>query len=578
MSDFDPKDLHPKSMTPSSDFNPKDIHPDNEKFSQGESLLGGLQQGVTMGASDEMAGGIQALLNQMPGSPTDVNKQLQSQGFTGDLGPTSTLELYQQARDAERQKNEALKAANSKMFTAGEIGGGVLSSAAMPGALAQSPAALGAMYGLGNSKADVTKGDVLGAMGDTALGAGEAKAMQLGIKGLVGAGKYVGNKISNTQAVQDMLDAYRASKAGNAISGQVENYTKELNKKAQDLYKQLKAGAVKSTEARQKALNDASSSKVNLKDVLRQVRSEAEVMPTRNDIEKQSKQTLLNLLDENFSKNSAQDLSPQEAQDAIQAIKKYTPMGEKPIADPDFAKKALQASQMSEEQLGQAVPIQNLNSDISNHLSMSEALAKENPFDKISMGEAPGVIEGISKKLQKISTDPRAKIQADELVNEGFMNPQTGRKVPALKDFNPDAANTMNSAQNTSRLLDLSKKASSGGPLEMGGVKGAEIAGDVVRGVQSTAPYKVANQAKDFVTQGAKKLSDLGNEDVRNLVGKGMQQFGKNFEPYANILSKADTANPVSRNAMIFSLMQRPDFREMMRSIMGDEAVQNENP
>jgi 3-hydroxyisobutyrate dehydrogenase-like beta-hydroxyacid dehydrogenase len=58
MSDFDEKDIH-KDVT--SDFAPEDIAP--QKMGAAEAGLLGAEQGLTLGTSDEMSGGVGAGLD-----------------------------------------------------------------------------------------------------------------------------------------------------------------------------------------------------------------------------------------------------------------------------------------------------------------------------------------------------------------------------------------------------------------------------------------------------------------------------------------------------------------------------------
>jgi hypothetical protein len=79
-----------------------------DPMSQAKAALLGSQQGLTFGSSDEIGGAVQSgldktqrLLNEYTGlvgkSPTQVSEELAQQGFHGDLGPTSSGELYDDA-------------------------------------------------------------------------------------------------------------------------------------------------------------------------------------------------------------------------------------------------------------------------------------------------------------------------------------------------------------------------------------------------------------------------------------------------------------------------------------------------
>lgn len=154
-------------------------------ISKGTSAVRGAAQGVTMGLADEALGAI--------GVP--VQKAMDA--FTGNkLNENATLkELYQRLRDEERLKDKDAKEANPKTYIGGEFAGGA-ASAVIPGAQGQTAAklaALGGIQGLGNSEADLTEGDVVGAGRDAGIGATlgvvAGKGLPLAAKGIGYAAK-----------------------------------------------------------------------------------------------------------------------------------------------------------------------------------------------------------------------------------------------------------------------------------------------------------------------------------------------------------------------------------------------------
>jgi len=156
-----------------------------------ESILRGGVQGATLDYADEMTGGMQAL---------------------GDIALSdSTMqdlpELYRKYRDESRANYDAAQEANPVAYGASQVGGGVLSTVvpvglASKGALAtaKGAAALGGLAGLGASDADLTKGDVVGATGDVALGAGLGVAGQKIGSAIASSetGKAIGKKLTDT--------------------------------------------------------------------------------------------------------------------------------------------------------------------------------------------------------------------------------------------------------------------------------------------------------------------------------------------------------------------------------------------
>lgn len=127
----------------------------------------GLGQGSTMGFGDEAAGVVGAAIDSIL---SDESKPF--------------VDRYREARDYARGLNSKAQSENPVLYGAGEIAGGIASSAPF-GASAgtvKGATALGGAYGLGGSDADLTRGDVGQAAMDTAKGAaiggGTAAAMK----------------------------------------------------------------------------------------------------------------------------------------------------------------------------------------------------------------------------------------------------------------------------------------------------------------------------------------------------------------------------------------------------------------
>jgi len=195
-----------------------------------ESILRGGVQGATLDYADEMTGGMQAL---------------------GDIALSdSTMqdlpELYRKYRDESRANYDAAQEANPVAYGASQVGGGVLSTVvpvglASKGALAtaKGAAALGGLAGLGASDADLTKGDVVGATGDVALGAGLGVAGQKIGSAIASSetGKAIGKKLTDTLTSK----ATKFEEAGSAQiakllgggKGDVKSRLKLLNKQLQ---------------------------------------------------------------------------------------------------------------------------------------------------------------------------------------------------------------------------------------------------------------------------------------------------------------------------------------------------------
>lgn len=161
----------------------------SNKPSELESGVRGAAQGVSMGFSDELTGGAEAIYDKLSGDEKDF------------------VDLYRKHRDESRKNYDLAKNTNPLSYGAGEIGGAV-STAFIPGLGAFNAAkgatlatrtglaaAQGGLSGLGLSNEE----SVEGMAKDTALGAGMGAAIPL-----VGAAlKPVANKA--TQFVADKL-------------------------------------------------------------------------------------------------------------------------------------------------------------------------------------------------------------------------------------------------------------------------------------------------------------------------------------------------------------------------------------
>lgn len=110
----------------------------SKTYSQSESLLKGLQQGTTLGGADELGGMVQStadyaqakLHNLLPSlvgmSPTQVNEKLRAAGITGNIGPTSSKELYRHAQKENSAEYKKASEDNPGTYLGGELAGGVL--------------------------------------------------------------------------------------------------------------------------------------------------------------------------------------------------------------------------------------------------------------------------------------------------------------------------------------------------------------------------------------------------------------------------------------------------------------------
>lgn len=206
-----------------------------------ESFLRGGAQGATLGYGDEVQGLAQAAgLKYLPAgmgggtnAPAPWEKEFWDKNTPGGFfsteapKPSATdqrglLDLYREQRDVARHDDDAARAANPKTFLGGELAGGILPALATSGGAGAAPAAApgflrgamqvaangakwGAVTGLGESKADLTQGDVGGAAWDTAKGAATGAAANLALTGVGKAAKKVVNGVVELDPVNTYL-------------------------------------------------------------------------------------------------------------------------------------------------------------------------------------------------------------------------------------------------------------------------------------------------------------------------------------------------------------------------------------
>lgn len=170
---------------------------------QGEAVLRGAGQGLTLGWGDEAAAGIQAGL--------DV--------ATSDKKMSDLMNLYNTYKKLQQERESEVEKAYPKTYMASEIAGG-LPTIALPGGqanTAKQAMTLGGIMGLGKSKASLTDipGQVMnGEFGAAAQNAGQA-TFDTGFGSVLGYGGYkVGEKIGNLMTRSGAPDAVRDASDG----------------------------------------------------------------------------------------------------------------------------------------------------------------------------------------------------------------------------------------------------------------------------------------------------------------------------------------------------------------------------
>ena len=181
-----------------------------------ESGVMGVAKGASFGFAPAIAGALETAgstvgVRGLGGKFSDIRLE------SDEEDKQSIGDIYRGARDQKYKDYDESQEANPGVFTTGEIGGVIAQSAAIPGLNAAKGAKLatvvgkgalqGGIYGLGDSRADLTKGEFGDAAIDTAKGAVLGGAGAGAIHGAVKGAGYVGEKIANTPMWQK-VEAY----------------------------------------------------------------------------------------------------------------------------------------------------------------------------------------------------------------------------------------------------------------------------------------------------------------------------------------------------------------------------------
>ena len=156
-----------------------------------ESLARGGGQGVTLGFGDELAAGAGAYGMMGYDKPPTLSDQ---------------VKRYREDRDLGRRENKEAQAAHPLAYTLGNVLGGALSTAVLPGGRAARGASLlartgtnllngaatGGIAGLGSTDADISKGEWKDALMDTAMGGGIGGLLGVALPAVAGGVKKLG--------------------------------------------------------------------------------------------------------------------------------------------------------------------------------------------------------------------------------------------------------------------------------------------------------------------------------------------------------------------------------------------------
>lgn len=589
--------------------------------------LGGLGP-ITAGAAQGLPDKVMSVLHNIApstvsASPTQVNAMLAAMGIKGDVGPTSSSALYNEAKQPEEQRLEQAQSQHPLMTGAGKLAGDVL---AFEGAGMLSPkialaddagrlAKIGAHVGnafipSATVGAMESKNKLIGGTPEEAKGLAKdtLKAGALG-SALVGAGSAIaqgaGSLLDNTQMGKDIKGYYDIGKEGKDLS---QTSTQLGGLESPQLIDPV---SLHDTQAAQGVLGKINAIDDHLGERVGQTIDKA----TQNGINIQADQDSSKLIDDVFNTGKAknalekdQDVVPDEDKFDNTKLKKYFDLANR------YKSQGLNPAEMQEfrNELGNMQRRINYNDpylaadlrtlvtkltqelksnvpgyeDAANRLNEfrkeipETILSKDNPTDitRLRMSGIRNVDTKLVNQLKSVIrglNDPNNVTARGTYTNmlQGLQRFQTkelmrqasGKQLQSAFDatgISPESIqNSIQSAATKSKLLQDYTGLN---------VDPLEALRSPTKLLTRPAGYLAnklgsAMSGENTVLNTGKKLYSASDDALQGLADKLDQVPAQ--KTMAGALRKAiEAKNPTAKNAVLFSLMQNPDTRKLIQS------------
>lgn len=526
-----------------------------DELSKTDTLVGAGLQGATFGFGDELTAAGAALADIAEGP-----KKLEDY-----------KNLYNQYLKSERSQLKKEQEENPKTALAANIAGGFLTPggsllAGAKGAkqLATVGAGVGALAGLGTSEAETLPGmaqDVgLGAVGGAVLG----PAIPMAISGVSKAASVPGKVVkegtefvANLPLVSDALAAAKGAAQGKKYSGQTEKYQSELRDVAKDAVDLLKELSLKKASKKGELLEQASTPE-NIADIapkllesyqkLKSIGPEnlatQEQRKAAKDLEKFIKPVLEGSV---LSGKNAKDLDK-----ILKSLQDVIPQENKTKAVKDIGLDLLGSLKAQTEEL--APELKPTNKELSDTMALFERLTGKSPTEYVpgmDVAENAKMLDKVTNVLKKSETEP-TKLSD---ITEGFLG------AKGLKNYAPDVADYISKrSAEAAKDLELAQKASGdvkylGERLQTMATKGGELAGTL------------AKKTKDAAVGTVKEVTP---DNMQQMALTAAEKFGETGKKLSNILLNTANKSKQERTAVMFGLMQTPEYRQMLNDLKPD--------
>lgn len=537
----------------------------------------GATQGATFGLADELEGGLktggQVLTGSVPTKLEDI------------------VNAYRQNRDKAREAYKAAEERSPTASTVGNIAGAIIPSVLTAGAAAPEAGAglaarlgtaikvgtgAGALGGLGNSEADLTKGQVGQAAIDTTIG-GATGAVGGGILGGVAeAGKSAlsnGGKlaskivsyIKDEPYIANLIDTFKTEKSGVSLTGNsgFDAALDNLHKVTNELATGVKNTAESFPGAIDKVIKRADEAGFT-----------ADTSEVLDPIKKKLQYEFAKSSDEGIRKDIATALNK------IENYKFGLPEGEVRTGTPEKSASELvglrrQAQELSHlgdsnelktqygKRIGgdlvgalkeqeQNIPgLSEVNERASASMKALDALGLEQGKDFTTDADGNVILKAldaskIANKIQQMGSSSTNARGAREFIQQ---------VLTPLKVANPNLAEQIApKIEQAAQQVDLAK-----------GLRNEGLGQNLVGSTKSLGLKSAAGLGKV-----AKSITDSTPDELKSIASSLVQQGGNGYKAAQSIveaLKKDDTG----RNAALFTLQQNPAYREMLQKYFPDQ-------
>lgn len=509
----------------------------------------GAVKGATFGFDDEIGG---------------IAKALYDKGVGGKK--EDFWDLYTKVRDSIRQEHAAAEEQHPVASFAGEMAGGILPMVAAPEALlgkaaikgadwltkakalGMTGAKVGAIAGLGNSNADLTKGQVGQAAADTAGGAASGAILggvvMPAVEGAVtSVGKGAMNIAKSFPVIGENMETFKRAAAGNDLLGKQNETTQLANQLAHGINDTLTEMRANAGEARDLAIQAASDTGIGVDPHAwadKWIKQAQDKLPGASDdniqIINDFIKKIKSIVGETTSKvDTYIPLESGLSADELAMQKVQSKMTSSSLADKEQAKQII--STLKEE-----VASGKLNpNDEADLARMQQLLAKA---ERLSKGNdfAPEIQKDVGTELEGV-INPRGA-EKKPVVETIKQNPFDAKVAHIVSEVTDRGVETLTPKQTSDFATELNQAYR--GYSDSSDYMGRELFGGAKKDLQQLIKdaAKLPTSAKEDAVQAFNKALESYQEETGNFIGiaKTQESLGQSgFNAADNNVSKLQT-------------------------------------